>query len=80
MEEEEEEDLSRDAERSIDELLASLGGFDEPESNTKASGKSMDVDAEISEMVESLQDWRAKNQEQPFAEWDEETKAEFNVS
>jgi hypothetical protein len=31
-------------------------------------------------MIDSLQDWRAKNQEAPFKEWDGDTKKEFNVS
>ena len=71
-----------DTERSIDELLASLGGFDEDEAvkTSTESSSEHDQDTKIDEMIDSLQDWRAKNQEKPFADWDADTKEKFNVS
>jgi len=73
-------DEEKDAtERSIDELLASLGGFEEEDVGSSDSSDE-DVDSRVSKMIDSLQDWRAKNQEAPFKEWDGDTKKEFNVS
>lgn len=75
-------DDSGDTERSIDELLASLGGFDEDEAEEEVAKiySGDDQDTQIERMIESLQDWRARNQDKPFAAWDNDTKAEFNVS
>lgn len=71
-------DEEKDAtERSIDELLASLGGFEEEDVGSSDSSDE-DVDSRVSKMIDSLQDWRAKNQEAPFKEWDGDTKKEFN--
>ena len=82
--EDEEMDVDDDdsTERSIDELLASLGGFDEDKADKPVLEKSsgVDQDTKIDDMIETLQDWRARNQEKPFAAWDEDTKTEFNVS
>jgi hypothetical protein len=75
-------DDSGDTERSIDELLASLSGFDEDEAEEEVAKiySGDDQDTQIERMIESLQDWRARNQDKPFAAWDNDTKAEFNVS
>jgi hypothetical protein len=81
-------------ERSVDELLASLGGFgDEDEDDdeegsekeTVASGNTIsndddDLDSRISYMVDSLQDWRTMNAEKPFDEWSYDEKQNFDVS
>ncbi len=87
-----EEDFSLDeekdaTERSIDELLASLGGFEDQEKDgnsdvldAASSSIDLDTDARVSSMIDSLQDWRAKNQEVPFKEWDADTKKNFDVS
>lgn len=74
-------------ERSIDELLASLGGFEDAddgegrdEETDESLGDDGDLDSRVSRMVDNLQEWRAKNYEKPFEEWDEKTKTDFNVS
>lgn len=75
---------NRDAtERSIDELLASLGGYDEEDEEEESgdasdSGSSEGNDELMMKMVDSLQDWRAKNEETPYESWDLSTKEEFN--
>mmetsp|Transcript_20590 Transcript_20590/g.30372 ORF Transcript_20590/g.30372 Transcript_20590/m.30372 type:complete len:649 (-) Transcript_20590:47-1993(-) len=76
---------NRDAtERSIDELLASLGGYDEEDDEEESGGaddsveSSDDNDDRMIKMIDSLQDWRAKNEETPFESWDLSTKEEFN--
>jgi len=70
-------------ERSIDELLASLGGFeddDEDDDESTSSDEDMDVDLDtrVSLMMDSLQEWRAKHEEKPFQQWDDAAKKEFN--
>lgn len=75
-----------ETERSIDELLASLGGFEDEENNNDMSSKSSSLnqedsfDSKVSSMIDSLQDWRAKHQENPYESWDDTSKAEFKVS
>jgi hypothetical protein len=88
MDEEKEEEELDETEQSIDELLASLGGdFDfggdstsslwASEDNKKKAGN---VDQDIGTLVEELQTWRAKNLKLAYAQWDETSKKEFNVS
>ena len=80
------DDELKATERSIDELLASLGGFDEKTdgtaNNTGQTEQEDEVDEDIliSDMVDKLQDWRVMNQESPFESWDSNTKIQFNVS
>ena len=86
-----EEEEKDDTERSIDELLASLAGLDDDEDDeenendmddiTPGSGISEDANEEIKvmDMLDNLQQWRAKNVEQPFEEWDQFEKEDFNV-
>lgn len=83
-----------DTERSIDELLASLGGFedeDDEEDDDDSTIEVMkglfsndneanDLDTRIAQMVDSLQEWRQKNMEKPFEQWDDGPKKDFNVS
>lgn len=71
-------DEQDDTDRSIEELLASLGGLDEEESDAHLSAE--DKDDRITAMIHSLQDWRAKNMEKDFADWESSEKDEFNVS
>lgn len=80
------QDVEKDeTERSIDELLASLGGFEDEEndhddSNTlssSSSGQEDSFDSKVSSMIDSLQDWRAKHQENPYESWDDASKTEF---
>ena len=75
--------------RSIDELLASLGGFEDEEdeswkfdddSQKNSEGTYGDIDTRINELTDELQEWRAKNAEKLYAEWDGDDKKEFNVS
>uniref|UniRef100_A0A7S1ZIB8 Uncharacterized protein n=1 Tax=Trieres chinensis TaxID=1514140 RepID=A0A7S1ZIB8_TRICV len=86
MGDEEEEEAAAEAEaneldatqRSIDELLASLGGFDEAE-ETKEKEEDHDEDAKMEELTDELQEWRAKNAEKPFDEWKSDDKEAFNT-
>jgi len=79
--------------RSIDELLATLGGLegiDEEEDEEEAVDGSVsddgdvddesggDLDSNVSQMVDELQEWRAKNEKLPFEDWDSANKKEFN--
>jgi hypothetical protein len=71
------EQAEKDAtDRSIDELLASLGGFDNGGEDASSTD---DMDSRISKMIDSLQDWRAMNQEAPYKDWDSGEKDKFNV-
>jgi len=68
--------------RSIDALLASLGGLD---SQKDVSGDSSSIIDETSkdellvQLVDQLQEWRLKNLETPYREWDADTRKNFNV-
>ena len=74
-------DEKKATERSIDELLASLGGFEEEEKEEEEKEEEEeDMDKRVTTMVDTLQDWRAKNIEKPFDEWDDIVKDQFNVS
>jgi len=78
--------------RSIDELLASLGGLegieeedDEEEEdddgmdgNVDEESGDGDLDSNVSRMVDELQEWRAKNETLPFEDWDSANKRDFN--
>ena len=54
--------------------------------NTAAEGASSvdavddDLDERVAEMVDALHEWRQKNVEAPYAQWDDGDKAEFDVS
>lgn len=85
----EEEDASEEVDatqRSIDELLASLGGFDDEEEDEEMMGakggmvnEEADQDAEVAALVDELQEWRTKNSERPYDEWSSDDKADFNT-
>jgi len=79
------------AEKTIDELLASLGGgLDDDETNkfwkdddgedadaqTEESG---DLDDMYAQLMDELQEWRAENVETPYAEWNQQRKDDFEV-
>jgi len=72
--------------RSIDELLASLGGLegideeedDEEEDGMDESDDDGDLDSNVSRMVDELQEWRAKNETLPFEDWENASKSDFN--
>jgi hypothetical protein len=83
--------MGRTTDRSIDQLLASLGGFGDEENVEDEKGKdgemveevdgglSGDLDSRFSDMVDKLQEWRAKNQETQYDDWSSEDKEEFGV-
>lgn len=74
-------------ERSIDELLASLGGLDddyydeeksEKDKGNKSSSLTEDtMDSKVYKLIEKLQDWRSKHQQAPYDSWDTPSKTEF---
>ena len=43
-------------------------------------GESGDLESRFSDMVDKLQEWRAKNQETQYDDWSSEDKEEFGVS
>ena len=77
-------DSEKDAtERSIDELLRSLGGFEDEDGTDDVAGADDiidDPDERVMRMIDTLQDWWAKNEEVPYDKWDNATKDEFRVS
>lgn len=91
QEEEEENDLYSSQDKSIDELLASLGGFDEDFEDSKDEDKDRfwpssssvvaedDVDQKVKGLVNDLQNWRQKNLESPYEEWSSGEKDDFAV-
>ncbi|GKY93564.1 hypothetical protein MPSEU_000323800 [Mayamaea pseudoterrestris] len=84
--EDDEEPLSDD--KSIEELLAALGGLKTNRSGRDAPARqpgwlserdaSEDVDAKVESLVKQLQDWRRQNVHTPYAEWSETEKERFN--
>lgn len=72
-------------------MLASLGGFGDEENVEDEKGKdgemveevdgglSGDLDSRFSDMVDKLQEWRAKNQETQYDDWSSEDKEEFGT-
>ena len=80
-------------EKSIEELLATLGAFDDEDEDHKEekdhgafSWRSKreipeNLDDQITALVEQLQEWRTKHhEEQPYEQWDLEERQEFDVS
>ena len=93
LEERETENDIATTDQSIEELLATLGGFGDDDmdddmdgdesgmsdwNNTYVSPK--ELDEKVKELVDQLQQWRAKQQESPYEQWDKEDKMEFSVS
>jgi len=87
---EEEEDIMTSQDKSIDELLASLGGFDDDYEDTKESDASKfwpsssvveedDLDGKVAGLVNELQSWRQKNVESPYEQWSASEKDDFAV-
>ena len=83
-------------EKSIDELLASLGELDDDddswkfdddddndetkEDNEKAIKGDSIQDEDMSSILEELQVWRERNASSPYESWDVDRKNEFDVS
>ena len=76
--------------KSIDELLQSLGGFDDdyddksgsfwPSSSAKDDGSSDDdLDSKVQKLVGELQEWRQRNVDSPYEDWSTYEKDEFAV-
>jgi hypothetical protein len=84
----EEEDLEEDekssSEKTMDELLASLGGLSSPDGPKHDSWAWLDevdtktLDAKVDTVVEQLQDWRRKNVEIPYESWPEWEKSDLD--
>ena len=76
-------------EKSIEELLASIGGLampvsrdnkkEEPTVSLPLDDEILDLDAKVEQLVNQLQDWRRRNMEKPYNDWDTKTKNEFNA-
>jgi len=64
--------------RSIDALLASLGGFDDKKEEMEVD-QPKSKDEQLVQLVDQLQEWRMKNLQTPYSEWDVETRKNFNV-
>lgn len=76
-------------EKSIEELLASLGGLrgdDSADEGLKTSNKGWkwpeeedagDLDSRVQRLVVELQEWRRKNLNQKHKDWEQREKAEF---
>ena len=90
-EEEQEEESSKSLQdKSIDELLASLGGFDDDLYDSEESDASKffpsssvvdedNLDSKVAGLVDDLQRWRQKNVESPYEQWSTDEKDEFAV-
>lgn len=86
------DDELSETDKSIDELLASLGSsvddedgdlfkFDDDEEGTAEGGDNGDAnDEQIESIMDELQVWRERNDSSPYESWDNDRKGEFNVS
>jgi hypothetical protein len=88
-----EDELDEEAnatEKSIDELLASLGQFDDDdpdawkfddeEEDTEEDDKEGDATEPIESIMDELQVWRERQVSSPYESWDDDRKMEFDVS
>lgn len=86
------DDELSETDKSIDELLASLGSsvddedgdlfkFDDDEEETAEGGDNGDAnDEQIESIMDELQVWRERNDSSPYESWDNDRKGEFDVS
>lgn len=86
------DDELSETDKSIDELLASLGSsvddedgdlfkFDDDEEETTEGGDNGDAnDEQIESIMDELQVWRERNDSSPYESWDNDRKGEFDVS
>lgn len=86
------EDDSNATEKSIDELLASLGELDDDDDGTswrfdddddevdkkEAEEKDSDNDEKMASILDELQVWRERNASSPYDAWDIDRKKEFD--
>lgn len=76
-------DLEQDeTNKSIDELLASLGSFDDLDEEWKFDEPEEEVTEKepIEVIMDELQVWRERNLSSPYDKWDRDRKEEFDVS
>lgn len=89
-----EEEDSNATEKSIDELLASLGELDDDdvsswkydddeeekkdEKESEEGGAASKDDERMAAITEELQVWRGRNDSSPYQSWDSDRKAEFD--
>jgi hypothetical protein len=84
LDEDDEEDEKASSDKSIDELLAKLGGFDDEDDDVddfiwKNEPGENDMDSKVARLSDELQEWRQKqHSEANFAEWSFEDKAKFD--
>jgi hypothetical protein len=85
-ESEPEKDVS--GEKSIEELLASLGGLTLPPKADKAArdatgdedeDDAVDLDIKVQKLVGELQDWRRKNVDRPYRDWSDQDREAFDA-
>jgi hypothetical protein len=84
------DDELSETDKSIDELLASLGSsvddedgdlfkFDDDEEETAEGGDNGDAnDEQIESIMDELQVWRERNDSSPYESWDNDRKGEFD--
>jgi hypothetical protein len=86
FDEDAEEDEKANSDKSIDELLAKLGGFDDEDEdddadqfNWKSEPDANDMDSKVTRLSDELQEWRQKqHSDAKFEEWSFEDKAKFD--
>jgi len=85
------DDELSETDKSIDELLASLGSsvddddadlfkFDDDEVSSGDDVHVNDNDEQIESIMDELQVWRERNESSPYESWDNHRKSEFDVS
>ena len=84
------DDELSETDKSIDELLASLGSsvddddsdlfkFDDEDDEVSGDDDN-DNDEQIESIMDELQVWRERNESSPYESWDNDRKSEFDVS
>ena len=84
-------DESNATEKSIDDLLATLGElnddddgtswkFDDDEDDKNEAENAGEQDEKMSSIIDELQVWRGRNASSPYEDWDMDRKNEFDVS
>ena len=85
------DDELSETDKSIDELLASLGSsvddddsdlfkFDDDEEEEVSGDAGDENDEQIESIMDELQVWRERNESSPYESWDNDRKSEFDVS
>lgn len=85
------DDELSETDKSIDELLASLGSsvddedgdlfkFDDEKEESSKGGDEGNDNGQIESIMDELQVWRKRNDSSPYEAWDNDRKIEFDVS